>query len=188
MKRILMFTIALMMILASAFALAETIPATREETISVEGTPEQITLTLFESERGYSLWYDANMFAFIPADEGNDIDTFRPASSEAVENVGLYINYSNQLDYTISEAGKDTAISLLDNGYQISKIDVASLFPQYEAQGFHGIKGDQVIEKYVVASQTGLFYLTLEYPLEAAEGFGARLIYTISSFVPAAQQ
>jgi hypothetical protein len=144
--------------------------------------PETVTLTLFESERGYRLWYDANMFAFVPADEGNDVDTFHPASPDAVDGVSLSVNYSAQSDYTLENAGSDVQKSLQDNGYTVTAVDTNELFPAYQSFGFHGVLGSSIVEKYIVAAEEGQFYVTAEYPLEAAEGFGGRLRYIVSTF------
>jgi hypothetical protein len=163
-------------------ALSETAPQTREDTISLEGMPETITLTLFESERGYRLWYDAGMFAFVPADEGNDVDTFKPLSPDAVDGVSLSVNYSAQPDYTLEDADGDVQKSLQENGYTVTLVDTNELFPAYQSFGYHGVKGDSIMEKYIVTAEEGQYYITVTYPLEASEGFGGRLHYIVSTF------
>lgn len=163
-------------------ALSEAAPQTRQDTISLEGMPETITLTLFESERGYRLWYDAAMFAFVPAGEGNDVDTFKPASPDAVDGVSLSINYSAQADYTLEDAGRDEQKLLQDNGYTVTPVDTNELFPSYQSFGFHGVMGGSVVETFIVAAEEGQYYITAEYPLEAAEGFGGRLRHIVSTF------
>ncbi len=179
------FSVILAMMLALSpmlGALSETAPQTKEGIIYLEGMPETVTLTLFESERGYSLWYDASMFAFAPADEGNDIDAFKPVSPDAVDGVSLSINYSAQLDYTLEDAGRDVQKSLQENGYTVTTVDTNELFPAYQSFGFHSVKGNTITETYVVAAEEGQYYITAAYPLEAAEGFGGRLRYIVSTF------
>lgn len=177
--------IALAMMLALLFALgaaAETLPETREDVIALEGMDEAVTLTRFDSERGYRLWVDAAMFAFVPAGEGNDIDAFCPANPEAVPGVSLSIHYSAQLGYAFGDAERDVRQNLLDNGFEVTDADAAALFPKYPAAGFHGVKGDAILEEYVIASGEGAFYLTLAYPLITAEGFGTRMRYMAATF------
>ncbi len=182
MKRFSMILAMMLALFPMLGALSETAPQTKEGTIYLEGMPETITLTLFESERGYRLWYDANMFAFVPADEGNDVDTFKPASPDAVDGVSLTINYSAQLDYTLEDAGRDVEKSLQENGYTVTPVDTNELFPAYQSFGYHGVKGDSTTDTYIVAAEEGQYYITAEYPLEAAEGFGGRLRYIVSTF------
>ena len=176
---------AALALLMAAGALAETAlppPETKEGTIYLEGMPETVTLTRFDSQRGYTLWYDANMFAYVPADEGSDIDEFRPANPDAIPGVSLAVTFSAQLDYTFEDAKRDVRASLWENGYTVTDIDTASLFPQLDTAGYHGVKGDGITESYVINSGAGAFYITLQYPLVAAEGFSARMRYMTMSF------
>ena len=162
--------------------MAEAVPDTRVGTIELEGMQEAVNEALFESPKGYTLWIDTERFAYIEPDEGNDIDTFEPIDLNALDGVGLYINYSSQLDYTLDMARDDVKKTLMDNGYEGIEIDAKLLFPNYEAYGFHAVKDGMVVEKYIVAAKDGEFYLSLEYPQEAAEGFGARLWHMASTF------
>lgn len=182
MKRFPVILAMLVALFPMVNALSETAPQTKDGTIYLEGMPETITLTLFESERGYRLWYDAGMFAFVPADEGNDVDTFKPASPDALDGVSLSVNYSSQLDYSLEDAGQDVQKSLKENGYTVTPVDTNELFPAYQFFGFHGVKGDSIMETYIVAAEEGQYYITSQYPLEAAEGFGGRLRYIVSTF------
>lgn len=181
--KIIRLGLALMLAACFAFsAAAESAPVTKESVITLEGMQETLTLTLYEGPRGYRLWYDANMFALATPDEGSDIDAFVPQNPDAVSGVGLYINYSARLDYTLQMAREDVRKSLEENGYTVTEADAKLLFPNNEAYGFHAVKDMSAVDKYVVAAQTGEFYITLEYPLEAAEGFGARLLSMAATF------
>ncbi len=179
------FSVILAMMLAlfpMLGALSETALQTKEGTIYLEGMPEAITLTLFESDRGYRLWYDADMFAFAPAAEGNDIDTFRPASPDAVDGVSLSIHFSAQMDYTLDVAGRDTQKSLQENGYTVTAVDTNEMFPAYQSFGYHGVKGESILETFIIEAEEGQYYITASFPLIAAEGFGGRLHYIVSTF------
>lgn len=182
MKRFSMILAMMVALFPMLGALSEAAPQTRQDTISLEGMPETITMTLFESERGYRLWYDAAMFAFVPADEGNDVDTFKPKSPDAIDGVSLSVNYSAQLDYSLEDAGRDKQKSLQENGYTVTSVDTNELFPAYQSFGFHGVKGSSIMETYIVAAEEGQYYITVEYPVEAEEGFGGRLRYIVSTF------
>ena len=182
------FSVILAMMLALSpmlGALAETAPAapqTKESTIYLEGMPETITLTLFESEQGFRLWYDANMFNFAPAKEEEYDDVFRPANPDAVEGVYLSIRFSSKLDYTLEDAGRDVEKSLQENGYTVTALDTSEIFPAYRSFGFHGVNVESVMEKYIVEAEEGQYYITASYPLIAAEGFGGRLHQTVATF------
>jgi hypothetical protein len=182
MKRFSMILAMMLSLFPMLGALSETAPQTREDTISLEGMPETITMTLFESERGYRLWYDATMFSFVPADEGNDIDTFKPKSPDAVDGVSLSVNFSAQSGYTLEDAGRDVQKSLQESGYTVTAVDTNELFPAYQSFGFHGVKDGSVTETYIVAAEEGQYYITAAYPPEAEEGFGGRLRYIVSTF------
>ncbi len=175
--------LAMMLLLCLTLgAVAETAPATRVGTIELEGTQEPVNEAVYESPRGYRLWIDIDRFAYVEPEEGNDIDAFEPFDPNALDGVGLYITYSAQPDYTLEMARDDLAKSLTENGYAVTEIDAKLLFPNYEAYGFHAVKEDMVVEKYIVAAKAGQFYLSREYPLMAAEGFGARLWHMVSTF------
>lgn len=173
----------MILVLCIAFgAMAEANPNTRVGTIEMEGTQEAVNEALFESPRGYQLWIDTDRFAYVEPDEGSDIDSFEPLLPDALDGVGLYINYSSQLGYTLDMAREDVQKVLVENGFTVSELDAKPLFPDDIACGFHAIKGDMVVDKYIIAAKDGAFYLSLAYPIEAAEGFGVRLNHMASSF------
>ena len=164
-------------------------PVTKEATISLEGMEEPVTLTLFESELGYSLWYDANLFALVKPDEQAEaqqvIDTFAPSIEGVIQGVSLSIRPDSQADIPLKEAGEAMLKTMQDGGFAVTQLNTSTLFPQYEALGFHGVSGEGVMEQYLLQFESARFVLTLTYPQEAAEGFGARLYYLISTFEPA---
>jgi hypothetical protein len=164
-------------------------PVTKEATISLEGMEEPVTLTLFESELGYSLWYDANLFALVKPDEQSAAqqvtDTFAPAIEGAIPGVSLTIHPDSQADVSLSDAGEAMLKTMQDGGFTVTQLDTSTLFPQYEALGFHGVSSEGVMEQYLLQFENARFILSLSYPQEAAEGFGARLYYLISTFEPA---
>lgn len=161
-------------------ALSETAPQTKEGTIYLEGIKETVTLTLFESELGYRLWYDAALLAPAPEDEGGD--TFVPASPDAVQGVSLGVRYSSRQDYTLDNAGPDTVKSLTESGYAVTAIDTSELFPACRSLGFHAAKGESILDTYILEAGEGQYYITASYPLAAAEGFGGRLHHTVKTF------
>lgn len=165
-------------------AMAETAPDTRVGTIELEGMQEAVNEALYESPRGYQLWIDTERFAYVEPDEGNDVDAFEPLAKDALDGVGLYINYSGQLGYTLDMARDDVQKVLIESGYTVTEIDTKDIFPDVEAYGFHATKGDMGVDKYIVAAKGGAFFLSLEYPLMASEGFGARLYHMASTFQP----
>ncbi len=179
---ILAMLLALSPMLGALAETAPTAPQTKESTIYLEGMPETVTLTLFESEQGYRLWYDANMFTFAPAQEEEYEDVFRPASPDAVEGVYLSIRYSDQQDYTLEDARLDVLKSLKESGYSANEIVTEELFPAYRSFGFHGVSVDSVLETYIVEVEEGQYHITAAYPLIAAEGFGGRLHQTVATF------
>lgn len=166
-------------------ALAETAPAvpqTKESIIYLEGMPETVTLTLFESEQGYRLWYDANTFIYAPAGEEEYEDVFRPANPNAVEGVYLSVRYEYKEDYTLEDAGRDMEKSLQDSGYQVAPVDTSEMFPACRSFGFHSVNADSAKDTYIIEAEEGQYYITAAYPLIAEEGFGGRLRQTVATF------
>lgn len=178
MKRFAALLIALC-VASGCAALAET-AVTRQEAITLEGIAEEITLTLYESRRGYSLWYDASVFLVTPEGQGSGMDTFRPSHANAAGVVEMTVQVLDGTDFAAAQ--RETEHSLQQNGYAVTAADTNGKFTAQASAGFYGEMAGQVIESYLVQGGQGIYCITLLYPTEAAEGYGARLQAMLGTF------
>lgn len=173
------------MLLMAGIAWAEDTPQTRSAVITLEGMEEAITETRFYSGRGYAIWYDAARFAPMTEDEGGGMDILLPAGDTVPQDVVFAIVPGGMLeaDYA-AEMAASIPDTLADNGYDVTPIDVAPLELPYLVAGYHGIKEGAVIDEYFLNANGEYFTVTLEYPSEAAEGYGARMLAMLLTFEP----
>ena len=183
-KNALLLVLALLLFAAPVASAEGEAPKTRTETITLEGMPEEITTTYFESARGYSFWYDAESIKPQAWDgeegEGGDVDTFVPADPNAAA-VRLDIYFGGAIDYTLDQAVQDTLDSLTLN-YGDAGVQSETPFEGYEARMCYADDGKTSIEYFLVAVEGGIYHIVLTCPVEAGEGFGARIWQMLKSF------
>jgi hypothetical protein len=170
-------TVALILLLALTLAAQAAGASTTQGTVMLEGIAETVTLTLYESGLGYSLWVD--MARFAPAQTG-DTETFYPTAAGAAD-ASLSVTLMRG-EGSLKSAGRSAAALLVENGYKAEKADGSKLFPAYGALGYYGKQGDTRRECYVLETSRGYYMIVLQYPAEAAEGFGARMSAIAASF------
>lgn len=164
MKRLM---IALMMIalLASA-AFAET----REGVIYLEGEPEPITETLYETPWGFSFWYDAETFTVNDSQsESGQSLTVYPTESDLPVYLEIMTSHSVGIPaerYLAVNGGEEDEMDEYpcEVGGKITGFEKFADFNEEIMQGFYVIQaGDDWAAAY------------LSCPMEAMEGFGRRL-------------
>lgn len=170
MRKVLIAALAAIIALGSAAATAEPVQS-RESTIVVEGTEENITELLYESVNGFSLWYPVENFLIV---HENGIDVVYPADEE-IENVSMTIV---PVDIPMDEAAAliDEAIGSYD-----AEKDTISDVTEGELDSGLNIKYVEVLSEgmvnrfYLVTGEDKVFCLNAAFPVEATEGFGTRL-------------
>ena len=182
MKLVRLCLLVVLILAVPLFAAAGAAPETRQGTILLEGMEEPITLTRFDSPLGYRFWYDAQMFAPAPFSEETGMDVFRPANPDALEGVSLSVSFLPQAEGTLDESAGNVLASLQAQGYKIMQVDTTTLFPLYEAAGYHAVMGQSALDTYILQAGGGEYLITATYPLAAAEGFGARLHFLAATF------
>ncbi len=175
MKKTIIVLIALLLTLSLASALAETAPLQREETITLEGQEETFLATQFVQPEQYTLWYADADFEPTPTDSGTRF---------ALRN--NFLNADVHLDVervggagTAPDAALQAASQRFEqDGWQVTPAEADS-FPLADVQtvGFAAAKDAQIARVYTVPLASGLYTLTITYPMEAAEGWGARLFH-----------
>ena len=186
MKKLFSVLIAAVMLL-TCFAAAEAIqPETRESVIMLEGIEETITETLHADEAGYSIWYQAELFALEAAD--GQAHFFAIDSTAEGEEPGLLTSDSyllvvpveitqEEIDAFLMEAtgGFDPEAATigevfretLENGAELSRV---SVFDETTAYSY-----------YIVTNGDIVLCVSAICPLEAMEGWGARFDHMVKT-------
>jgi len=181
MKRVFAFILAciLMMTAGSAFA-----QETRERTVMLEGIEETITETMYLSPNGFSLWYPADLFKVV-SEYGHE--TIVPAD-ETIENVSLMIV---PVDIPVEES--EAFIYEATGGYmedeaEISEVQEGKLDSGLDVKSVQAALAEEIHRFYLITGADKVFCLTAMFPIETAEGFGARMEQIISTFDIAAAE
>jgi len=200
-KRTILFTLALLLAIGSVgFAQETAEPITRVETIYLEGMPEEIVTTYFESEFGYAFWYDAECMKpllrpwgefesplheridYERVDESFTLDIFVPANPNVISPIYLEI-YTGLVYYSMEDRVRDTLFIMELKLDHAEEGEIGDLFANYDARVIWAQDGELSIYKYIVAEYDELFtLLTLVYPQEVAEGYGSRIHQMLKSF------
>ena len=175
-------TMAVIIFAVPACALPEggqtdTFPAIKQMDIELEGMTEYIEVTQYIHEGSFSAWYDAALFSPVPADNGIEFELIENKLSEEVSFSILDISEPDraqrpELDEYINEYERQ--------GYIIEAVDGSGMFPllsheEGTVQAFKASKGTALARVYLILAPRGEYLCTLQYPLEAAEGWGARM-------------
>ena len=170
MKRI--FSITLILLLLTGAACAET----RESVIYLEGEPEPVTETLYETPWGCSFWYDADLLTVDESMSENGYSlTVYPTDSV----LGVYMEIMlpeaigmDSWEYLESNTGFDTEYEsyYTDTGTEILGY-VKPAFDNDVIQGFYAASSNN-------KDQVAIFIYCLT---EAWEGWGHRLLHTLQT-------
>ena len=152
-------------------------PASKQMEVELEGMTEYIEVRQYIHEGSFSAWYDAAFFSPVPADNGVKFELIENKLSEEVS-FGI-------LDITEPERaqrpGLDEYINEYERqGYIIEAVDGTGMFPllsheEGTVHAFKASKGTALARVYLIPAPRGTYLCTLLYPLEAAEGWGARM-------------
>lgn len=168
---------------------ADTPPVQRQLAIELEGMTEYMTVTEYREEGSFSAWYDAAFFKPVPVENGVKFELIHNKLSGEVSFSILDISESDraqgtELDEYINEYERQ--------GFIIEALDGTGMFPlmsheEGPVQAFKARKGTELARVYLISAPRGTYLCTLMYPLEAAEGWGARMHQMLSTleFLPA---
>jgi len=175
MKKII--SMILMILLLSGMACAGEVQ-TRESIVMVEGCGETITETLYESPQGFRIWYPADLFT-VAHEEGSDCFETIPGFADAgvaiadVQTTSEYVD--ERMNAEVEKALANGAVIpveaeewQLENGISVKYAEI--------------VYGDSCNPLYYLYGKGRVFCLSCYYPLEAAEGIGARIQRMISTF------
>lgn len=152
-------------------------------TIQLEGMPEEVLLTEYRAEGLYAVWYDAERFVPVALENG--------VRFELTDNL-----LSGEVSFSIESTwapGRENEPGLADyrmeyerQGWVCEELDVQGMLPMFSfpddpVQGFAAQKDGQKVLVYLTWVASGTYLCTLRYPLEAAEGWGARMHYMLNT-------
>ena len=152
-------------------------PASKQMDIELEGMTEYIEVTQYIHEGSFSAWYDAAFFRPVPADDGVKFELIENKLSEEVSFGILDISEPERAQ----RPGLDEYIKEYERqGYIIEAVDGTGMFPllsheEGTVRDFKASKGTALARVYLISAPRGTYLCTLLYPLEAAEGWGARM-------------
>ncbi len=152
-------------------------------TIQLEGMPEEVLVTEYRIEGLYAVWYDAESFLPVPLENG--------VRFELMDN-----RLSGEVSFSIESTwapGQEDEPGLSDyrmeyerQGWVCEEVGVQGMLPMFSfpddpVQGFAARKDGQKALVYLTWVASGTYLCTLRYPLEAAEGWGARMHYMLNT-------
>ena len=152
-------------------------PAIKQMEVELEGMTEYIEVRQYIHEGSFSAWYDAAFFSPVPADNGVK---FELIENELSEEVSFSILDISEPDCS-QRPGLDEYINEYERqGYIIEAVDGSGMFPllsheEGTVHAFKASKGTALARVYLLSAPRGTYLCTLMYPLEAAEGWGARM-------------
>ena len=152
-------------------------PAIKQMDIELEGMTEYIEVTQYIHEGSFSAWYDAAFFRPVSADNGVK---FELIENELPEEVSFSILDISEPE-SAQKPGLDEYINEYERqGYIIEAVDGTGMFPllsreEGTVRAFKASKGTTLARVYLISAPRGTYLCTLLYPLEAAEGWGARM-------------
>ena len=152
-------------------------PAIKQMEVELEGMTEYIEVRQYIHEGSFSAWYDAAFFSPVPADNGVK---FELIENELSEEVSFSILDISEPDCS-QRPGLDEYINEYERqGYIIEAVDGTGMFPllsheEGTVQAFKASNGTALARVYLISAPRGTYLCTLLYPLEAAEGWGARM-------------
>lgn len=176
MKKVLVFLIAALALSCAFPGMAA--PVTRQEEIDLEGTVETVTVTRYESALGYTIWYDATLFQVTT--EGG-VDTFKPIDEKAVSPVYMTIK---RVTEGTPESIVEQALAGMQGG-EGEKYDASYEFGGYDAYAMYYMDDQVMTDVMVISSGTNTFRVDMVCALEASEGYGNRMWYSLMNFEPA---
>ena len=178
MKRRSIFCAALALMLAltvSGARAAQSAPEVqqREQSLMLEGQLTNYLASQFVKEGQFSLWFDAADFDALPTDTG--VKLMLKLNLLPGE-VSLEAALAGQPGAAADQLLGVTETALKEDNWDTKPADT-QLFSAYlkPVTGIHAVKESNVMDIFQIEMTTGVFHLTLRYPLEAAEGWGPRM-------------
>lgn len=145
----------------------------REQSLMLEGQLTNYLASQYVSQGQFALWFDAADFDALPTDTGVKLMlklNLLPGevSLEAAQ-VGQPGAAADQM-LGVAET------ALKEDNWDTSPADTR-LFAEYlkPVAGVHAVKDGNVTDIFQIEMTTGTYHLTLRYPMEASEGWGARM-------------
>jgi hypothetical protein len=175
-RRSLISAMLVLMLALAAFSAQAVQPAElpqREQSMMLEGQLTSYLASQFVKQGQFALWFDAADFDALPTDTGVKL-TLR--LNLLPSEVSLEVAQAAQPGAAGDQLLAVAQTALKEDNWEITPVDT-QLFAAYlkPVAGIHATKEGSAMDVYQIEMTTGTFHLTLRYPLEAAEGWGARM-------------
>ena len=169
MKRFLSVTLILLLLAGAAGA------ETRQGVIYLEGEPEPVTETLYETPWGFSFWYDADLLTVdtSQSESGYSLIIY-PTDSELPVYMEMMLPEAIGTDtwqYLEDNRGSDTECEsyYTDTGTEILGYVQPAFFNADILQGYYA----------AASNEDDQVAVSISCPMEAWEGWGTRLFHTL---------
>lgn len=167
MKKWIAAVLCIMMLTGCALA-GETV---RVREMMLEGMPEQVNETLYQSGDGYELWYPSDYLA--PGEQYGHV-SFRPVGAEE-ENSVYFLIVPAQADPADAELLLNEAVGGFGPDAQISEVNWTTTEGGALLGAVQAAADGVCYRHYLVTDEDDeLLLITACFPAEAAEGFGVR--------------
>lgn len=143
----------------------------RVHEMMLEGLPEQVNETMYQSDNGYELWYPSDYLTFS---EQYGHDCFCPVGAEEESDI-YFLIVSGQADPADAEALLGEAVGGFGPDAQISEVSWTTTEGGALLGSVQAVEGGVYYRHYLVTDEEDeLLLITACFPAEAAEGFGVR--------------
>lgn len=156
----------------------------REAVIILEGQAETVLQSRYRDQsRNFTLWYDTQAFEpfFIVHGAG-----FSQKNSQLGKPVYLTVeNMTGQPEGSLPGL-EEIRNTYEQDGWVCEPLDTANLLPDFQLPGqppqaFLAYQEEQVAQVILTQAGSGQYLITLTYPQEATEGWGARMDFMLST-------
>ncbi len=140
-------------------------------------------LTEYRAEGLYTVWYDAEQFLPVPLENGI---RFELMENRLSGEVSFSIEDTWDPERTDEPGLADLQAQYERQGWVCDGIDAGGMLPKFSfpddpVQGFAAQKDGQEALVYLTWVASGTYLCALRYPLEAAEGWGARMHFMLNT-------
>ena len=151
-----------------------------EGTIMVEGEPETIVETLYESEMGLSIWYDAEAFEIVDDAHESDAPSFYMEANIDLPEVRVMLEFLSP-EITGMSGIEFLGRSPMDHGVKLMATESGATEAGGEWQYVAGLIDDREMRFYVIYDSGFEVQAIATISEEAVEGYGPQIQRIIES-------
>ena len=165
---------------------APVLALTRELTVYLEGQPEHFRARVYRGPSYYALWYDDSNFSPEEGEHGVRFPLKDNQLGSEVYFEVAEVSFSGPQQQTPSL--QEIQEQYEKDGWTAEKLDTRDMLPSFQfgipqepVLGFLASRGEERAQVYLTSVASGTYLCTLRYPIEAAEGWGARMLAMLNT-------